>query len=183
MLVEGRFPITAAPDELIRHLFDVRLMASCLPGCESLEALADDRYRAVVAVGLAGITARFDLQVEVTRRDERNVWTLTRGEEGSHASALRAETQVTLVPEGAVTQVEYRSEVSLTGRLGRFGLGVMKKKAQAMGDEFAAKLRTELERRHAGAPAAAAPAPLPLPWWQRWWRALLGLFGGRRTAA
>ena len=160
MLIEGRFPVAAPPQALMRHLFDARLMASCLPGCETLEALDEDRYRAVVVVALAGVQARFDLLAEVTRREELAVWAVTRGEEGGQASTLQAETQVTLEPAGEGTLVSYRSEVSVTGRLGRFALGMMKKKAQSMGDEFALNLR---ERLHALEVPEAAPMAGPNP--------------------
>ena len=145
MLIDGQFPIAAPPALLMQHLMDVQLMASCLPGCETLEALDAERYRAVVVLGMAGIKARFNLQVQITRRDEHNIWAVTRGEEGGQSSSLQAESQVTLtaVPEG--TLVAYRSEVSVTGRFGRFALGMMKKKAQSLGEEFAANLRAKLE--------------------------------------
>lgn len=182
MIVEGEFPVAAPAEALIGHLFDARLMASCLPGCESLEPLPEDRYRAVVVVAVAGIKARFNLQVEVTQRLAREVRAITRGEEGSQASALQAESQVLLVPIEGGTLVRYRSDVSLTGRLGRFGLGMMKKKAQAMGDEFAANLRRELEAPAAAAvpvqaPAAAQPSAL-----RRWWAALLAWLRGLTSA-
>lgn len=157
MQIEGRFPIAAAPETLLVHLFDARLMASCLPGCEKLEALDADRYRAVVAIAMAGIKARFDLLVQITRRDDRNVWATTRGDEGGHASSLQADSQVTLEPTPEGTLVSYRSEVSVTGRLGRFALGMMKKKAQSMGDEFAANLQRKLEELGAAAAPAAQP--------------------------
>ncbi|MDM0108057.1 SRPBCC domain-containing protein [Variovorax sp. J22R24] len=158
MLIEGQFPIAAAPQTLLVHLFDAGLMASCLPGCEKLEAIDADRYRAVVVIAMAGIKARFDLQVQITKRDEENVWAVTRGDEGGHASSLQADSRVSLeaTPEG--TLVRYRSEVSVTGRLGRFALGMMKKKAQSMGDEFAANLQRKLEQLGAAATQAAAPA-------------------------
>lgn len=158
MLIDGQFPVAAPPRALLAHLFDVRLMASCLPGCESLEPLADDRYRAVVVIAMAGIKARFDLQVEITQRDEAHVWAVTRGEEGGHASTLQADTQISLeaLPEG--TLVRYRSEVAVTGRLGRFALGMMKKKAQNLGDEFAENLQRKLEA--IGAEARSRP-PVP----------------------
>ena len=38
------------------------------------------------------------------------------------------------------------------GRLGKFGLGMMKKKADTMGDEFVAQMRTAIE----GPPSAQA---------------------------
>src|SRR5690242_3428133 len=155
MVIDGRFRVAAPPERVLENLFDARLMAECLPGCEALEALADDRYRAVVVVSLAGIKARFDLQVEVTERRPDGIRALTRGEEGGNASRLTATSEVRLDAADAGTHVAYTSEVSVTGRLGRFALGMMKKKAQAMGDEFAANL----QRRLSDAPSStAAPA-------------------------
>jgi len=150
MFIDGRFSVAAPPERLLANLFDARLMAECLPGCESLEALTDDRYRAVVVVSLAGIKARFDLRVEIVERRADAIRTVTRGEEGGNASSLSATSEVRLDPAPDGTQVAYSSEVSVTGRLGRFALGMMKKKAQAMGDEFAANLQRRL-------PGAAAP--------------------------
>lgn len=156
MLIDGQFDVAAAPADVLAHLFDARLMASCLPGCESLEQAGDDRYRAVVAVALAGVKARFDLQVEVTERLADGVRATTRGEEGGNASTLQATSEVRLAPNAGGTHVAYRSEVAVTGRLGRFALGMMKKKAQSLGDEFAANLQRAL----AAAPQPVVAAPL-----------------------
>lgn len=200
MLIEGEFPVAAAPDALLAHLFDARLMASCLPGCESLEALDENRYRAIVAIAMAGVKARFDLEVEVTRREGHEVWAVTRGAEGGQASTLRAESQVSLEPAADGTIVRYRSEVAITGRLGRFALGMMKKKAQSMGDEFAGNLRTQMERLGADRPVAQAPSAAPEAQGPaaagsldeeaaaggrnaRWWRRLLAWLRGERTGA
>jgi carbon monoxide dehydrogenase subunit G len=173
MLIDGRFEVAAAPAAVLAHLFDARLMASCVPGCESLEPSGDDRYRAVVAVALAGVKARFDLQVEVTERLADGVRASIRGEEGGNASTLQAASEVHLSPSAnGGTQVDYRSDVTLTGRLGRFALGMMKKKAQSLGDEFAANLQRALAAEPptataaapvsaAAAPTAAAPTPAP----------------------
>jgi carbon monoxide dehydrogenase subunit G len=201
MLIEGQFPVTAPPEALLAHLFDARLMASCLPGCETLERLDEDRYRALVVLAMAGIKARFDLQVQITRRDECNVWAVTRGEEGGQASTLQADSQVTLEATADGTLVRYRSDVSVTGRLGRFARGMMKKKAQSLGDEFADNLRKQLEQAGAAAPSEpSAPSPVPdeqaeppaqtraassgassrprmLRWWRRLWSRLLGRRG------
>ena len=101
MLIDGQFDVAAASADVLAHLFDARLMASCLPGCESLEQSGDDRYRAVVAVALAGVKARFDLQVEVTERLADGVRATTRGEEGGNASTLQATSEVRLSPVAA----------------------------------------------------------------------------------
>lgn len=206
MLIEGQFPVAAAPEDLLPRLFDAGFMASCLPGCESLEPLDDNRYRAVVVVGMAGIKARFDLEVEVTRREGLDLWAVTCGAEGGQASTLRAESKVSLAPAPDGTFVSYSSDVTLTGRLGRFALGMMKKKAQSMGDEFAENLRRNLEYRGTTVPASGAtmaertgsaadiPASpdarsaqagngaVPVVAKRPWWRRLLAWLRGERTA-
>ena len=52
--------------------------------------------------------------------------------------------------EAALTEVRYTSEISITGRLGKFGLGMMRKKADQLRQEFVQKFRATL--------AQAAPA-------------------------
>jgi hypothetical protein len=46
--------------------------------------------------------------------------------------------------------VSYTSDISITGRLGKFGLGMMRKKADQLRQEFVQKFRATL--------AQAAPA-------------------------
>lgn len=198
MLIDGEFSVSAPPQALLQHLFDARLMASCLPGCETLEQLDADRYRAVVRVAMAGIDARFDLQVQITQREADRIGAMVRGEEGGRASTLQAESQITLTatPEG--TRVSYRADVSLTGRLGRFALGMMRKKAQSLGAEFASNLQQKLQELGAPAPAEAPVAPAatggatlqtpamstaPPSGWQAfvmWWRGVWAAVSGAR---
>jgi carbon monoxide dehydrogenase subunit G len=57
---------------------------------------------------------------------------------------------------GGRSRVEYQSDLSVTGRFGKFALGMMKKKAQSMAQEFANNLRARIVA--ASAPdGAAAP--------------------------
>ena len=194
MLIDGQFTVAAPPEVLLQHLFDVRLMASCLPGCETIEPIDENTYRAVLLMAMAGIKARFDMQVEITKRDDHNIWATTRGEEGGRASTLQADSQITLLADAQGTLVSYRSDVSITGRLGRFALGMMKKKAQNLGDEFAVNLQKALEDiagpssvaatsatspGEAVAPASATRAATPTvaprhSWWRRVWAWLTG---------
>ena len=166
MLIDGSFEVAAPPAQVLEHLFDARLMASCLPGCESIEMLDADRYRAVIAMALAGVKARFDLVVQVAARDADGIRAETRGEEGGNASTLSASSTVKLSPAGAGTRVDYTSDVVVTGRLGRFALGMMKKQAQNLGDAFAANLQAKLASESPSspvAPPAVAPAGDVLP--------------------
>lgn len=165
MKIEGAFELDAPREAVWRSVTDPGLMARCIPGCESIERLNATRYRSVVAVGIGAIQTRFNLLVEVTREEPpAEVLSRTRGEEGSNASRLAADNIVRLVAIDAVrTRLEYASEVSITGRLGKFAFGVMKKKVEALGLEFAARLRTAIVAAHPpGGDEPGVPAPPPL---------------------
>lgn len=146
MLVDGEFEIDIPRETLFGVITDPALMATCVPGCESIEQINPTTYRAVVSVVVSFIKARFNLVVEVIEEvAPETVRSVTRGEEGGRASMLTATNQVSLVDLGAGrTRLCYASNLSVTGRFGKFALGIMKKKAQSMAHEFAHNLRARI---------------------------------------
>ncbi|HEY8015143.1 MAG: CoxG family protein [Dongiales bacterium] len=148
MRLEGSFIVAAPQERVWTQITDAALMAGCIPGCESIEVVDAKTYRAIVKIQVGPISARFSLIVEVT--EETPPWrviSVTRGEEGTRASIVSAENELELLSQdSATTEVRYVSEVSVTGRLGKFGLGVMKKKAQSIGEEFVGNFRAKVEQ-------------------------------------
>ncbi len=149
MQVEGTFPISASRERVWSMIHDCEVMAACLSGCESAEATEPGHYRVIVSVKVGPIKARFSLLVEITVSDPpEHLQCKTRGEEGSRASQVSAESDLWLQEVSAnETQLTYRSEVSVTGRLGKFGLGVM-------ADQIAADFAKALQARVLAEPVA-----------------------------
>ena len=147
MKIEGAFRVAAPRAEVWSRIIDPSLMAGCIPGCQAIEELSPTRYAAKVTVGIGPVKATFNLVVEVTTEEPpERVLSTTRGEEGSRASIVSAENAVTLAEvDPWTTEVAYASEVSVSGRLGKFGLGVMKKKAASLGEEFVTAFRAKVE--------------------------------------
>jgi hypothetical protein len=81
------------------------------------------------------------------------------GQDASVASSLKQTSEIFLteLPDGR-TELRMTISVDVLGRLGTFGLNVMKTKADRMWDEFAVKLQARLSPPAAVAPAAVSTA-------------------------
>jgi carbon monoxide dehydrogenase subunit G len=147
MRVEGSFTVAAPRERVFAEITNPALMAGCIPGCEAIEVIDAKTYRARILVEVGPIKARFNLVVEVTEVEPpARVVSVTRGEEGTRASVVSSNNELLLAPaEDGGTEVRYASDVSVTGRLGKFGLGMMKKKAEALGAKFAENFRGKIE--------------------------------------
>jgi carbon monoxide dehydrogenase subunit G len=151
MKIEQSFHV-GAPMQRVWDLFlDARSVSACVPGCLGVEALGPASFAARIQVALGPIKTVFNVIVEIVEQEVPvRLVTVTKGEEGSKSSTLRATSQLSLSQAGdGGTQVSYASEITLLGRLGTFGLGVMKKKAVALSEEFAQAVRARLENQNA----------------------------------
>ena len=147
MKIEETFSVAAPIDRVWQFITDPEQVAPCVPGCQSYEVLGPKEYKASVKVAVGPIKTTFNVTVELTTQDAPTfLASTTRGEEGSRASTVTAQNELRLVSTGdQSTEVSYLSEISVVGRLGKFGLGMMKKKAQQLGGEFGEQFRTRVE--------------------------------------
>jgi len=149
MKLEGSFPIAAPRAKVWDAIRDPGLMALCVPGCESAEQVGPQSYRAIVGVKFGPISARFNLMLEIEEEvAPRLVKAKARGEEGSRASMVSSDNIMTLeevAPDR--TEVAWEADVNVTGRLGKYGLGLMKKKVESLSADF---VKAFAERVEAG---------------------------------
>lgn len=155
MKIASSFVVRAPREEVWRFINDPARMLPCVPGCEAIEPLGARSYRATVKIELGPIKSRFNLDIAVEREEQPLfVETTTSGEEGTRASTLTAKSRLDLAAvDLATTEVSYSSDVAVVGRLGRFGLGMMKKKAESLARQFE---RTFSDRVEATSPSETA---------------------------
>ena len=147
MKVEDVFTVDAPVDRVWRMITDPAVVGPCIPGCQGIEVTGPDSYKADIKVAVGPIKTTFSVVVEKTEERPPNfAASITRGEESGKASTLNATSTLTLSEaEGGGTAVAYASDVSVFGRLGKFGLGIMKKKARDIGRAFAESFRERVE--------------------------------------
>ncbi len=160
MKIEKSFVIDAPQEAVWDFISSPEKVGPCFPGCEGVKKLGGNQYETDIKVQIGPIKTVFNIKFEETESRPMEYFAYaSRGEEGHRASRLKADSTLTLAPlDGGKTQVDYASELSIVGRLGKFGLGMMKKKADTMGDEFIASVRSEIEGPAADSGAAETAA-------------------------
>lgn len=177
MDIEKTLTLEAPPARVWTLLLDPTVMGACVPGMQAIEVLSDTEYLAQMQVKIAFVGARFKIRTTIVeQRAPHYLRTEGSGDDASVASSFKQASEMFLdeLPDGR-TQMRMKVKVDVLGRLGSFGLNVMKTKADRMWDEFGVKLGERLAPQPgavtveapgpavAAAPAAAAPPAPPQP--------------------
>ncbi len=163
MDIEKTLTIAAPADQVWALLLDPKVMGQCVPGMQSIDVISDVEYVSVIQVKIAFVSAKFKLKTTITeQRAPHYLRSEGTGEDASVASSLKQTSEIFLTDlPGGQTELRMKINVDVLGRLGTFGLNVMKTKADRMWDEFAVKLAARLsptEATHAAPAVDAAPA-------------------------
>lgn len=147
MVIEERFFVDAPADRVWDFLLDARSLAACVPGCEGVEPVGDKAYRARVKAKIGPISANFNVRIDIAEMiSPTYIKSTMRGEDSRMASHLNATSVIELKSlDGERTEVSYRSEVTVLGRLGKFGEGIMRRKAREVGQQFVQSVKKALE--------------------------------------
>lgn len=154
MLIEGKFILKIPIQKAWDYFFDLEGMASCIPGCEKIEAINENTYQCIVGAQVGPISAKFKATVRLIEvNPPRYLKAIGEGEELNKAGTFKQETVVELneISEGEV-EISYRSNISIVGRLSTFGDRVLIAKGKQVGDEFT----QALTRRISGEKATAS---------------------------
>ncbi|MCG6656760.1 SRPBCC family protein [Halomonas campisalis] len=173
MEIEKSLTLDAPPQQVWELVLDPQAMCGCVPGMQSVEVISDDEYVAHMQVKISFITARFTLNTRIVEQEApRYLRAEGTGEDASVASSLTQTSEMFLNErEDGGTDLRIKVKADVFGRLGTFGLAVMKTKADRMWDEFGTNLIARLngeapeaaETPRAAATAEPTPTRHPAP--------------------
>jgi carbon monoxide dehydrogenase subunit G len=158
--IEKVMRVAAPAAQVWNMLLDPKVMGSCVPGMKSIDVISDVEYVSVIHVKISFISAKFRLKTTIVEQQAPHYLRCEgTGEDASVASSLKQQSEIFLVdlPDGQ-TELRMKVKVDVLGRLGTFGLSIMKTKADRMWEEFGQNLVARLE---AGAGGAMVPSPAP----------------------
>ena len=147
MKINEKSTVKAPIQEVWDFLLDPQKLGSCVPGCEKVETIDDSSYMVTEAVKVGPISARFDLKVTLLEMNPPNhVLVSLVGKDAKTASHFNTRATVNLQSISSdETEIDFEMEVTLGGVLGKFGEGVIRRKADSQAETFARNIRAGLE--------------------------------------
>ena len=147
MEIEKTLVVSAPRTQVWAMLMDPHVMTGAVPGMQSIDVISPTEYAALMKVKISFISAKFKLRTNIVeQREPEYLRAEGTGEDASVASSLKQTSEIFLseTPDGG-TELRIKVNVDLLGRLGTFGLSVMKTKADRMWDEFGKNLAQRIE--------------------------------------
>jgi uncharacterized protein len=150
MEMSGSRQINASQAEVWRALNDPAVLQRSIPGCEALEKIDDTNMKGTVALRLGPMALKFSGDVQLSNLNPPNSYRLTGSGKAGPAGFASGFADVTLVPKDGGTELTYKVESTVGGRMAQLGARLIDATAAQLAGEFFDKFAAEV-----------APAPVP----------------------
>lgn len=146
MLLKGDVTIRAPRKQVWDFLTDPNQIGQCVPGVEKIEIIEPNKkYRGIVSVGLGGVKARFNGEVDVLEMDEPNRARLkAHGTATGTAADLLSEMSLS-DGEDESTHVHWTADVNVSGQLASLAARLMLPVSQKLSEQFYNEVRRRIE--------------------------------------
>ena len=165
MELKGERLLAAGRDAAWQALNDTEMLKNCVPGCESITAVAENQFEIVMMAAVGPVKARFKGKMALQDIDAPNAYTMMFDASGGQTGFVRGQARVTLAEESPQqTRLAYVANAHIGGKLALVGSRLIDAAAGATADKFFEAFGAQLAARAAPAAAAGAmPAPPVAP--------------------
>jgi carbon monoxide dehydrogenase subunit G len=144
MKIEGSHDVPAPRQKVWDAFLSPEQLRQALPGCEKLEAIGNDEFKATMKIGVAAVKGTFEGKVKITEKNAPNSYRMM--VEGSGGPGfVRGETLISLtdIPEG--TRVSYNADVQVGGLIAGVGQRLLGGVSKMMADQFFGRMSQLLQ--------------------------------------
>jgi uncharacterized protein len=135
MKLESSYDVPAPRSKVWDAFLDPTQLKQAIPGCEKLEAVGPDEYKATMKIGVGGVKGTFEGKVRIT--DKKPPESYKMAVEGSGGPGfIRGETVITLTDAEGGTRVSYSADVQVGGLIASVGQRMLGGVSKMMADKF-----------------------------------------------
>lgn len=145
MDISGEYRLSMRRQEVWNALLDPAVLRRCIPGCEELEQLGDDQYRATVKTAIGPVKATFISTLKITNSNPPESYRLEGEGKAGAVGFGKGFSDVTLTEEAGFTVLRYSAEFQVGGRLAQLGSRLVVAATRKIADEFFNRLTTDID--------------------------------------
>jgi carbon monoxide dehydrogenase subunit G len=135
MDISASYTFSASPETVWALLNDPEVIAACLPGCERLEPIGEDRYRATLTLAVAAVSGEYTGTVAMVDKHPPLSYRLIVDGAG-RAGFIKGEATIQLVPQDGATIVNVAGQGQVGGLIARVGQRLLSSVSKMMTDRF-----------------------------------------------
>jgi hypothetical protein len=136
MEMSGEQLIPAPQQDTWRALNDPQVLKSCVPGCESIDPIAENQYQVLMVARVGPVSAKFKGKLTLSDVKPPNSYAIAFEGQGGPAGFAKGGAQVRLAPEGHNTKLSYDVKASVGGKLAQIGSRLVDAAAKKVADDF-----------------------------------------------
>ena len=143
MKLEGSYDVKAPRQKVWSAFLDPETLRKAIPGCEKLEMIAPDEYKATLKIGVAAVKGTFEGKVRLSDKKPSDSYRLAA--EGSGGPGfVRADTLISLSDIEGGTRVSYSADVQVGGLIAGVGQRMLGGVSKMMADQFFNRMSEQL---------------------------------------
>ncbi|MFN8061217.1 MAG: carbon monoxide dehydrogenase subunit G [Vicinamibacterales bacterium] len=143
MDLQGSYTFDGHASDVWALLMDPASIASCVPGCESLEPIGEDRYRTVLNAGVGAITGTYEGTVAILDKEPTTAYRLVVDGTG-RGGFVKGDARITLLDRGPTTLVTVAGTAQVGGLIASVGQRLLGSVSKMMLDKFFACMNAKL---------------------------------------
>lgn len=137
LVIEGEERIEAPIETVWAALNDPEILKVCIPGCDSLEKLADNQLAATVTLKIGPIKAKFNGEVELINLNPPHSYTIQGEGKGGIAGFAKGGADVSLAEDGpGVTILRYAAKADVGGKIAQLGSRLIDSTSRKLAGQF-----------------------------------------------
>ena len=141
MKIDGSYTFNAPRERVWQVLLDPKVLAQCVPGCESLNEVGPDQYEAIMKVGVASVKGTYKGKVSIKDKQPPSHYVLS-GEGSGGPGFMQGDVAVELEENNGQTLLKYSSEAKVGGLIASIGQRMLNGVAKMMLDQFFKKMES-----------------------------------------
>lgn len=145
MQITGSYVFEAPAPRVWDLLMNTDAIAACVPGCQELTPIGDDRYRAKLSVAISAVTGSYDATISLEDKMPPHGYMLRVDGQG-RPGFVKGVSRVQLVDQQGSTRVDVSADVQVGGAIARVGQRLLEGVGRTMMNRFFACLGEKLPK-------------------------------------